>query len=181
MLIALAGHAGSGKSTAIDILRESCRCGVVYLGDTVRLEVARRGLEPHAESERAVREELREREGQDAFARRSAHRIVEILNRGDVAFIDAVYHPQEYAFLAAEVSATAILLAIETSLETRIARLAERSKRPISGADLQRRDRYEIDTLRTGEVIAKATRIDNDGTLDELRHSLRAFMRDRMP
>lgn len=182
MLIALAGHAGSGKTTAIEFLRKTCRCGVVYLGDAVLEEVKRRRLEPGAGNERIVRAELREREGHDAFARRSADRVVEILTRADVVFVDAIYHLREFEFLAAHVSPVpAHLLAIEASLETRIARLAVRPARPIVREELAKRDQFEREKLGTGAVIAQAMKVGNDGSLEQFQCALSAFINGCAP
>lgn len=179
MLIAFAGHAGAGKTTAIEYLRVTCVCEVVYLGHAVRDEIDRRGWDRSASNERIVREELRRDEGHDAFARRSASQIREAILEGKTVFVDAIYHPSEFAVLTASIEpARAHLLAIDTALETRISRAAVRKDRPIPVDELLRRDKFERDVLDTGAVIAGAVRIGNDQTLDKLYRALDEFMRD---
>lgn len=179
MLIAFAGHAGAGKTTAIDYLRATCVCEVVYLGHAVTHQIDRRGWDQSASNERIVREELRSAEGHDAFARRSASQIRDAILDGKTVFVDAIYHPSEFSVLTASIEpAPAHLVAIDTALETRILRATVRTDRPIPADELMKRDEFERDVLDTGTVIASAVKIGNDRTLDELYRALDEFMRD---
>lgn len=85
MLIAVAGLAGAGKTTAIDHL-ESLRAGrQVYVGELVLNEVRARGLEVNPENENLVRLDLRHTRGPEAFA-------ALVLREGTLIYIDDYFN-----------------------------------------------------------------------------------------
>ncbi len=74
MLIAVAGLAGVGKSTAVKHLETRGFGPCLYVGHYVLEEVRARGLAETAENERQVREALRQDLGRDVLARRALSR-----------------------------------------------------------------------------------------------------------
>ena len=174
VLVGLAGYTGSGKTTAIDYLRG--RGGQrVYLGQTVLDEVRRRGLPEGAESEGIVRKQLRE-SNMAALAAGQLDTINEVLFRGIVPLVDAIYSPSEWDYITSNVDASCHLLKIIASFEERCRRLAIRNDRPLSKAEVLKRDEFEKGYLRTDVVLeAHGHRIANDGTDTTFRSLLASF------
>ena len=176
MLIALSGLAGAGKTTAIADLERRGVGARVYVGAFVTAEVLRRGLPPTPACEKRVREELRVTEGMDALARRALPTIRGMLSAGRVALVDAIYCLEERDFYQAALGEELICLAVETSAAIRAARLALRNQRPLSAAELDERDRYELERLGMAAVLAGAGhRVPNDGGLEDFEQALGRF------
>jgi dephospho-CoA kinase len=172
-LIGLCGLAGAGKTTAIDLLEQRGRGVRVYVGSVVTAEVNRRGLPRGAASEKLVREELRRSEGMDALAQRALPIIHGILAARQAALLDAIYCAEERELYRREFGQHLATVAIETSVTNRAARLSIRNQRPLSAAELEDRDRYEIERLGTATVMSEADHLlCNDSSLDEFEKAL---------
>jgi dephospho-CoA kinase len=178
-LVAVAGLAGVGKTTAVEFLSGLCSGEVVYLGAGVLESVQRLRLPETPESERTVRLELRKKRGPAAFAELKADRILELLEGGVPVMVDSIFVRAEFDLLTSRAySFSAHLLAITASLPIRCARLATRNDRPLSRLQVEERDRLEIEVLGIGEVLAAATRtISNNGILSEFHERLTEFLR----
>jgi dephospho-CoA kinase len=78
--IILAGMPGSGKSLFSIVAKECCGIPVYVMGDIIREEVVKRGLEPTQENNARIAAELRERYGSNVIAiltiRKIASRIL---------------------------------------------------------------------------------------------------------
>lgn len=176
MILALAGLAGAGKTTAIRMLSDAGCGSRLYVGGIVMEEVRRRGMTSGSESERLVRNVLREAGGMGVLARIASSAIERMDARGGV-LIDAVYNPEEHAIYTERFGYRFKVLGIRTPTGIRAARLSMRSQRPITADELAKRDEYELGTLRLDHVLAQADHgIDNAGSLDELEHSLQAVL-----
>lgn len=177
-LIALAGLAGAGKTTAVEFLSEMSGGEAVYLGAGVLETVRGRRLPDTRESERIVRLELREQKGPAALADLEAERIVEILKKGVPVLVDAIFVQAEFDLLSHHAQAfPTYLLAVTASFSTRCERLATRSERRYNHAELEARDRTEMNVLGTGAVLSGASyTIRNDGSMTAFHENLIDFM-----
>lgn len=138
MLIGLCGLAGAGKTTAIEILQQHGHGMRVYVGAMVTAEVKRRDLPLTPESEKLVREELRSIDGKGALAQRALPWIHATLAAHRIALVDAIYCEAERDIYRAEFGQRFAMVAVETSVDNRAARLTVRNLRPLSTADLNR-------------------------------------------
>jgi len=77
LVVGVAGMPGSGKSLVMKVAEED-GYGTVVMGDVVREEAKRRGLEPTPENIGRIMLELREREGKNVIAKRCIPKIREI-------------------------------------------------------------------------------------------------------
>ena len=174
-VIAVTGMAGSGKSTFVEMGREEGYDSVV-MGDVVREETARRGLEPTPRNIGRVMLSLREEEGESVIAKRC---IPKIRAAGDVVWIDGVkslYEVEEFKRVFSDL----VLVAIHASPKTRFKRLfgRKRSDDPESWELFLERDRRELG-VGVGNVIALADyMIVNEGPKGLLRRVFKRFLKE---
>jgi dephospho-CoA kinase len=155
MLIAVTGFAGAGKSTSVRYLAQHLPGREVYVGQQVKDEVKRRNLDLTPDNEKRIREEVRQEEGDDAFARRALPRISELLETTS-ALIDAIYVKAEWELYRSEFQDRAVLFKVETPQAVRIERLASRECRPLTSEDVKSRDLFELQELKLADVFGLA-------------------------
>jgi dephospho-CoA kinase len=172
VLIGVTGLAGAGKTTTINYLAERLPGRLVYVGQFIQDEVKQRGLELTAANEKRIRGEVRNAEGDAAFASRAIPHISTVLETS-AALIDAIYVKAEWDLYGATFHQQTRLLKIDTSFEVRVARLADRPERSLTRAELADRDTFELEHLRLDEVFQIAdVVISNEGTRAELERRL---------
>lgn len=166
-LAAIVGMAGAGKSEVAGILKKT-GFTIIRFGDITDGEVAGRGLKLNEVNERRVRELLREQHGMAAYAKLNRPRIDKALKQGNVV-IDGLYSWEEYLFLKDYYKDGLQTIAVWASPETRYARLARRSHRPLSAQEAAGRDRAEVEKLNKGGPIAMADfTIVNESSIENL-------------
>jgi dephospho-CoA kinase len=176
VLVAATGLAGTGKTTGLEFLAAIGAGTYFYVGGIVRDEIVARGLPASPESEREVREALRAAEGMAALARRAGPCLRDHLDAGETVLVDAVCNLEEADFYRATFGADVKILAIETTFDIRAKRLARRCPRPLSRDQLLARDRYELDKLAIGEVVAGAdVHVPNSAGRAPFEAALRSF------
>jgi len=126
------------------------------MGDVVRSEVERLGLDHSAEVTGRVATDLRESHGSTVIADRLAIQINEDLMAGRSVLVDGVRSPVELKRLAQIVGRRPLLIAVTADASIRWQRLKERG-RPEDGSieSLQARDQREIG-FGLAEVITLA-------------------------
>lgn len=155
-IIALVGMPGSGKSTCIDHLTAR-GLPSVYFGGIVVEEVKRRNDGVVDEkSEKAVREEFREKDGMGAVAKRALPEIKKQLQTNKVVVLDGLYSWSEYTLLKEKFGSGLIVIAIVADRQLRYERLSQRPVRPLKKAEANKRDIVEIENLEKGGPIAIA-------------------------
>ncbi len=166
LVVGVAGMAGSGKSVVINV---AVRKGyaVVTMGDEVRNETKRRGLDQTPENLGIVMLELRATEGDATIARRCTPRI-ENADR-DKVIVDGVRSLAEVEEFNARFPNFA-LIAVYSSPETRFKRLyrRKRSDDPHNWQVFRDRDLRE---LRVGLGSAMAMAEDLMVNQDSLEHA----------
>ncbi len=177
-LLALVGMPGSGKSLLAKYMEDKGFPQFRFGGITID-EVVRRGWEVTPENERIVREEIRAREGMDAYAHRALPIVRGMLEQHHSAVIDGLYSFGEYKTLRAEFGAELVLLAVICDRALRYARLGVRPERPLTPEEAERRDITEIETLEKGGPIAIADyAILNNGSKEETIAALERLLDD---
>lgn len=167
MLIAFAGRSSAGKTTAIEFLARRGFGHRVYLGEAILEEIVRQGIDRTAESELAVRLDLRKRFGASALADINSPRVESLLRQGHCVLIDAIFNIEEYTRLLTCGQKRSVLVAIDASFATRLARQSLRRDRQYTEQELLERDRAESEDLRTPAVLARADfKLVNEETLD---------------
>jgi len=164
LIIAITGMPGAGKSTAAKAL-ESRGFKRIVMGDVVREETRRRGLEPNESNTGNVMLELRERYGPGAVAEvclRSLRTMKE-----DVVIVDGIRSFAEVEVFAREGDVK--VLAVHASRDRRFKLLTERgrSDAPASRATFDERDKREL-SIGVGKAVALANEtLSNEHTTPE--------------
>jgi dephospho-CoA kinase len=167
---------GAGKSTVAAYLKEK-GFAAITMGDAVREEARRQGLELTDANLGSMMLKLRQELGQGAVA----HLILKKLERdgdGRNLVIDGIRSIPEVNVL--KTTGEVRLLAIHASQDTRFRHLQERGREdaPASSDEFAGRDKREL-SVGISEAIALAdeTISNNDITLDELKEKAYAIVK----
>ena len=170
-VVAIVGMPGSGKSEVARVFEEH-GFKKVRFGDTTDEELNNRGLERNEESERYVRQQLREEHGMAAYAKLNLPRIDGALESSDVV-IDGLYSWEEYLLLTEHYGDRFSTAAIWAAPSTRYRRLAGRPVRPLTPDEAASRDRSEIEVINKGGPIAMADfAILNEASLEDMKRQV---------
>ena len=177
-VIGTVGLPGSGKGEAANVAEEA-DIPVVVMGDVIRAECRRRGLDP-AEHHGRIAGALREEEGDDAIAARTLPLIREAVadSGSDTVLVDGLRSTVELGRFREAFGEAFTLVAIRAPFELRAERLGDRD-RDDSDSDLdalRERDAREIE-LGLGETLEHAdVEIDNTGSLSAFRERVREVL-----
>jgi dephospho-CoA kinase len=155
MIVTITGMPGAGKSTAAQALVAKGWKRVV-MGDVIRAETKRRGLEPTAENTGDVMRDLRRRHGDAAVAELCLKTIQE--SRADLVVVDGIRSITEVETFRK--SAKVLLIAVHASPTRRYALLRERGRSddPLTMDMFDRRDDRELE-VGVGKAIALADEV----------------------
>ncbi|WP_290596955.1 MULTISPECIES: AAA family ATPase [unclassified Archaeoglobus] len=176
-VIAFVGYPLSGKSTAAQIARE-LGIPVVVMGDAVREEAIRRGLELTDENLGRVASELRQKEGMDAIAKRCIPKIRDEARKSGVVVVDGIRGIAEVERFKKAFGDDFVLISIESPLEVRFerAKTRKRSDDVENLEDLMKRDKREESWgLKEAMEIADFT-IENKGNYEDFIETVRQIL-----
>ena len=178
-IIALAGLAGSGKSSAVEYLTEK-GFPKIYFGGVIYKAMDEAGIEKTWDNQQQFREEIRRREGKDFVIKRVIKNIHDLINAGQNKIVlDGLYTWSEYKLLKHEFPGQVVVIAIVTPKYLRYQRMAKRIERPMQPHEVDQRDWSEIENLEKGGPIAIADYfIINDGSLEQLHQKIDAATHD---
>lgn len=156
LVVAVAGMPGSGKSLVVGTAVEN-GYGAVLMGNVVREEARKRGIEPNAENVGKIMLELRQMEGKAVIARRCVPSIVSATSQKVIVDgIRSLDEVEEFKRHFPKLS----LMAVHASPETRFTRLFHR-RRSDDAADWEvfhERDKREL-SVGLGNAIAMAEQV----------------------
>lgn len=164
LLVAITGMPGAGKSTAAKAV-EAHGFKRIVMGDVIREETRRRGLEPDQGNTGKVMLELREQFGPGAVAEACLRSLEGA--KGDVVVVDGVRSIAEVQVFAK--AGTVRLLAVAASRDRRFRLLTSRARSdaPDSRGAFDERDRREL-SVGVGDAMAFADEtISNERTTEE--------------
>ncbi len=178
-LIAFVGYPLSGKSTASRIAREM-EIPVVVMGDVIRSELKKRGLEINDENAGRIANELREKEGMDAIAKRCIPLIREAGKESGVVVVDGIRGIAEVERFKKEFGGDFILIGIESNIEKRLERARERGRDDdvFTLEELKGRDKREEswglkEALDSSDLI-----IENNSDLETFKEKVEAVLKE---
>ena len=175
ILIGTTGMPGSGKDTIRKFIQK-LGFQVVVMGDEVRSEAKRRGLDINPENLGKIMLEIRREEGPAAIAKRCIQKIRSM----DSSFIlvdgiRSLHEVEEFKRIFPNFK----VLAVHASPKTRFKRLLRRGREddPKSWEDFMKRDMREL-SVGLGDVIATADyMLVNEGTKRELEEKLMRLLK----
>jgi len=174
MIVGAAGMPGSGKAVIARMAKEK-GYAVVVMGDEIREETKRRGLEPTPDNVGKIMLKLREEEGTAVVAKRCIPKIAKA--GADRVLVDGIRSlPEVYEF--EKNFPQFVLIAVHSSPETRFGRLfrRRRSDDPDGWEVFVERDLREL-RVGQGGVIAMADHmIVNEGTLEEFKAKIKEVL-----
>jgi len=173
-VLAICGFPGSGKSTAIDTIRNLG--SLIIMGDIIRNEAKKRKLEPTSENLGKIAKELRLKYGSNIIA----EKCVDLINKqnNNIIFIDGLRSMVEVNVFRKHWKFPIIAIVLEE--RRRFKRLFERARSddPKSIDDLKDRDKREIE-FGLEEVLNNADyTIKNDSTKEDLKERIRKLVLD---
>jgi len=174
-VVGVAGMPGAGKAT-VKATAENMDYSVVVMGDEIRHETRRRGLEPTSENVGKVMLQLRKEEGAATVAQRCIPRIEGV--KTHIVFVDGIRSLDEVGEFKKHFQNFA-LIAVHSSPETRFQRLSKRKRSddPEGWAVFDQRDLREL-SVGQGDVIALADyMIVNEGSYEEFKAEVREVLR----
>jgi dephospho-CoA kinase len=165
-IIAISGMPGAGKGVAAEAAKQ-LGLKVLVLGDVIREETERRGIDPTPENVGNVMLQLRADEGPAAVAKRLLPKVEAIPSTTVV--VEGIRSLHELAELRSRFDT--VTMAIHASPKSRFQRLLTRNRSddPKTWDVFEERDMRELD-VGVGQVIALAeTILCNEGTISELQ------------
>ncbi len=179
-IIAFVGMPASGKSEASRVARRR-GIPVVAMGDAVREEAERCGLDPIDANIGGLADQLRAAEGMDAIAKRCMPSIRKLYGKADTVVIDGIRGLIEVDCFRCEFGDDFMLIAIDTPIDTRLKRISgrKRSDAITNMESLKARDGRE---MRWGisEAIASADHvIRNAGKIGRFRRDVNSLLSDQ--
>ncbi|CAD7772482.1 hypothetical protein AIOGIFDO_01243 [Candidatus Methanoperedenaceae archaeon GB37] len=172
-IIAFVGMPGSGKGEASRIAREF-GVSVVNMGDVIREEAKRTGVDMAHAGDLATK--LRLREGSDVVARRCIPIIEELDTR--LVLIDGIRSIDEVEAFKEAFGENFTLIAIEASFKERLSRILARKRAddPADESGVLSRDKRELE-WGIGRAIKDADiTIENNRSIDEFHEKVRELM-----
>ena len=156
LVVGLVGMAGSGKSVVVETAQQE-GYGVVVMGDIIRAETRKRGLELNPKNIGAVMLDLRKKGGKGIIAEKCVPRIAR--TESNRVMIDGLRSLHE-ANVFKQHFPNFTLLAVHASPETRFCRLnrRQRSDDPDNWEIFRERDMREL-SVGLGNAIAMAEHI----------------------
>lgn len=173
-VIGFCGLPGSGKSTAINAIKDLGT--VITMGDVIRKEAQERNMEPNDENLGKIAKEFRKKWGDEIIAEKSVGLVK--MQKTDVIFIDGIRSIPEVKVFRKYWKFP--LIAIISSDYLRFKRIFERYRSDDSKtlSEIKERDKREIG-FGLKEVILKANyKIENNSTIELLEKKTKELILD---
>ena len=155
-IIAFVGMSGSGKSSAVDFLKQK-NIPQVYFGGVVLHALEEANMEINEKNEKFMREELRQKYGNDVIVKKIIDQINNLINAGQKRILaDGLYSWTEYKILKKAFPKELKIIALVPDKTQRHKRVANRGVRPLNLEEVNSRDWSEIENLEKGGPIAMA-------------------------
>jgi dephospho-CoA kinase len=172
-VVAISGMPGAGKGVAATAAKQ-LGIAVLVLGDVIREETERRGLEPNPRNVGEVMLQIRREEGPAAVANRLLHKV-EALDAPTVV-IEGIRSQDELKVIESKYDT--LTIAIHASPKTRFQRLLSRGRSddPKTWEVFHERDVRELE-VGLGRVIALADMIlVNEESISELQAKFKEYL-----
>lgn len=174
IVIGIVGLPGSGKSTALEFVKDLAP--IITMGDVIRDEVLRRGLEINTVTLGEISKQIREEEGDQIVAKKCIEKI-KSTNEATV-FVDGIRSMDEVNLFRKHWNFQ--IIAIICDEDVRYKRLSERGRSDDSliSNDIIERDKREVYFGLT-EVIGSADyKVQNNSDIESLKKNIREVIKN---
>jgi dephospho-CoA kinase len=182
-VVFIVGMPGSGKTIVSDFFIEH-NFSYLRFGQIVLDKIKENKIEVNEDNERKIRENLREKYGQAAFAILNIPKIDEFLKNSSV-IVDGLYSWSEYKVLKEKYKDKMFVIAVFAPPEIRYQRLEKRPRdtnnrfRPIPKEKARQRDYAEIENIEKGGPIAMADfTLLNTDTQERLKEKIKKIIKE---
>jgi dephospho-CoA kinase len=175
LVVGLTGMAGAGKSLCVEAASET-GYAIVTMGDVIRQETLKRGLELNPQNVGKVMLQLREEGGNYVIASKCIPKIEE--QTGNKVLVDGLRSLYEADIFKSHFSKFT-LVAVHASPEIRFKRLNQRGRSddPKTYEVFHERDMREL-SVGLGNVIAMAQQIlVNDNSMEQFKAQVKAYLK----
>lgn len=178
-ILAFVGMSGSGKSTAVEFVKQK-GFPHVYFGSVILQALCDANLEINEKNEKMMREKLRQDFGKDVVVNRMIEQMDNLINAGQRRILaDGIYSWTEYKILKKRFPKELKVIALVPPKSERYKRISGRSERPLTQEETVTRDWAEVENLEKGGPIAMADYfIVNRGSVFETRRKIAKILRE---
>ena len=172
-LVIITGMPGAGKSEVAQVFRD-IGFQVIVMGDVIREELRKRGLEANPENTKTVMLDLREREGPAAIANRCLDGLRRV--KSETVVVEGCRSVAELEVFEHYAVAVTVLC-IHSSPSTRFARLRQRGRddAPPEWSTFRERDIREISVGLGGLIALSDIMLINESSIEALRDAARGI------
>jgi dephospho-CoA kinase len=168
IILAIVGLTGAGKTEITEYIMKKTGLPKVYFGDATFDEMKKNNLEINEANERKTREEIRAKLGMGAYAILNVPKIKDLYEKSSV-IVESLYSWEEYLEMKKEFGDAFRTLAVFSSPDVRIGRMANRPFRPLTREEMISRDYSQIENLHQAGPVARADfMIVNEDTKEDL-------------
>ena len=174
-LVIVTGMPGAGKSGVAQAFHD-VGVPVIVMGDVIRNETRKRGLEPNPENTKKVMLDLREKDGPGAVASFCTDELKEL--DSDIVVIEGCRSIAEIDVFD-DCADSVVIVCVHASPRERFTRLRERNREdaPPSWEVFRERDIREISVGLGGVIALSDIMLVNDGTLEEFTNQSKELVK----
>jgi dephospho-CoA kinase len=175
-ILAFTGMPFSGKSVAVQIAKDM-NFPVIRMGDAIWEEVKHRGLSLTDCNVGTVANEMRKQHGKDIWAQRTLEKI-KSMDKTKTLIIDGIRNIEEIDTFKKELDKNFVVIAIESSDETRYKRALQRGREDDSG-DIElvkQRDQRELNWGLDVVIASADAVVSNEGSESEFKNEIRKIL-----
>lgn len=166
-VLILTGLPGCGKTTATIYFKKK-NIPVIRMGDITDKALKQTDLSGTAENEKRIREHLRDKYGEDVYAKKTTEKILPLLANHSAIVIDGLRSEVEFEYFKQHLPDVKLIFC-ETAQALRYERLSRRKDRPLTEAQARERDMSELSRLGLHTLRKSADFvIHNNGTKKQL-------------
>ncbi len=171
-VIGFAGLPGSGKSTAIDAVRDLGT--VVTMGDVVRLEAIKRKIDPTSQNLGKIAREIRKKEGEAVIALKCVELILE--KPQEFVFIDGLRSLEEVKVFRSYWEFPIIAIVLDSKIRFKRLKERRRSDDPLTYSQFLERERRETKFGIENVINHSDYIVENDSDAESLEKEVRRIV-----
>jgi dephospho-CoA kinase len=164
-VLGIVGMPAAGKSTALEIAQNYCK--IVVMGDIIREETQKRGLEINSKNIGQTAKDLRKEEGPEVIAKRTIDIVAKIPE--ETVIIDGIRSMDEVNLFRRHFNFKIIAITAEDDLRHQWILSRKRADDSQSMDEIKERDAREIGFGIKEVIINADITIKNDKTVEELK------------